>query len=455
MRTSRRRPRSPVASLGIWLAYVAYQIPDAEGFVARNEPFSVRPGIPLSPLTARHASQSSAAPQQTALRVFSKNSARWDSLVQRLREHYNTYGDSLITKDHPDKELYQWTLSLRRNYRHQALGGSKESSIATVSQNVTPKRPRLGQEKLRALTELEFPWDVQALLWERRYEELCAFHAVNGHCKVPPSVPHLGVWVRNQRREYRRLELDQDSTLTQQRLDRLYALGFEWCTSHSTKWESRYQELETFYREHGHSNVPEDYQGNVSLGQWCMNQRTAYRRYANGEPTALTAERIELLETLEFRWHLRLHQWKCMLERLKLYHDAHGHVAIPTSDDTNQDLRVWLILQRYHYNRRKEGCESPMTESKIRALESAIPNFVWKGRNNKAPSKKDWSKLFDAMRDRGIKPGMRPKQHWFEGVNPLSIEVKSLWTEQELLELWNAEDDEDEEEVEYGPVWKG
>ena len=59
------------------------------------------------------------------------------------------------------------------------------------------------------------------------------------------------------------------------------------------------------------------------------------------------------------------------------------------------------------------------------------------------------------MRDKGFQPGMRPKQHWFEGTNPFSMHVKSTYTEQDLLELWNQDadddyDDDDDDEEDGG-----
>ena len=39
----------------------------------------------------------------------------------------------------------------------------------------------------------------------------------------------------------------------------------------------------------------------------------------------------------------------------------------------------------------------------------------------------------------------RQKEHWFEGINPFTIEVKDKWTEQDLLELWNQPDGEDDD----------
>jgi hypothetical protein len=204
--------------------------------------------------------------------------------------------------------------------------------------------------------------------------------------------------------------------------------------------------LSQYYEQHGHSNVPEDYVDNAQLGQWSMNQRTAYKRYAQGEPTALTADRIQLLEEIDFRWNLREHQWYSMQERLKQYYQENESVAIKSVDTANTDLRGWLILQRYHYHRRKKGLPSPLTNQRIEALENAIPNFAWKAFPGSGPSSEDWSSLFDAMRDKGIQPGTRPKQHWFEGVNPQKIDVKNMYTDKDLLELWNEDDEDDDDD---------
>ena len=264
--------------------------------------------------------------------------------------------------------------------------------------------------------------------------------------------------MRNQRREYRKLDLgdSQQSTLTTERREALEAIGFEWYKSRPVAWEKRYEELKAYSSVHGNSDVPEDYDLNFSLGQWCMNQRTAYRQYCLGGPTAMNSERIRKLEALNFCWSYRDHKWHTMLERLKDYNEQHGHISIPTDDEENQDLRRWVILQRFFYNKRRKIIEkggdgefsTPLTEKRIDAIEKAVPTFTW--RRTSGPRKEDWAKLFDAMREKGIAPGARPKQHWFEGTSLQSIDVKSEYSEQELMELWNMQDnDEDDDDEEY------
>jgi hypothetical protein len=394
---------------------------------------------------------------------------KFDDMMERLQDFYRLHGHSLVTPEDGDPALYKWTVSLRANYRHQVIGTTSRSIRMTVldhpattnddtnnNNNTTwTVRPRLSTEKMRKLQQLDFPWNVQSAVWQRRYEQLEQYREKHGHCRVPANnleYPGLGVWVRNQRREYRKLQLKKSgqlrlssSTLTPDRLDALQDIGFEWHKSRPQAWEKRYLELEAFRETFGHANVPEDYHENFALGQWCMNQRSAYKLYTYGDAstTALTAERIRKLETLDFRWNYRQHEWYCMLERIKQYYEQYGHLTISTSDESNQDLRLWLILQRHHYHKRRRRefeTTTPLTDRRREALEEAIPNFSWKGRDSTGPNKEDWGNLFQAMREKGIAPGARPKQHWFEGINPFSTDVKDRWTDNELLDLWNQQD---------------
>jgi Helicase associated domain len=471
------------------------------------------------------------------------------------------------------KELLLWTRSVRSNYRHQVLelrrrkqqqqqqlvagaGGEGEgegrrrvdktlhgtledreyllgggatpaasvlvagddpaaAGAAATPSFTTRPRPRLSRERLRQLLELDFVWDAQQHAWEAKYEQLVRFKERYGHCRVPNNsveYPRLGVWVRNQRREHKKLMMleqqqhrslvpdewspaadtesgaPNSSTLTPERLRRLEALGFDWYKSHDDTWNDKYRQLQQYVQEFGHARVRQDDPEHLALGQWCMNQRVAYRKRMKrrsqepeeegsgngGDGDELTLTRIQRLERVGFSWHVRDDAWQTMKQRLVDYYDAHGHVDIPTAppapnqaepthtgsrsvDDRKLELlRTWLNRQRHEYKRLKEGLPSPMTTERIHALERSIPNFSWQVRGLKSgPSTEDWAKLFDAMRAKGLKPGMRPKSHWFEGAHPFRLSgqaalaaTKDVWTEQDLLALWNQESEQGEEEEE-------
>lgn len=414
----------------------------------------------LTSSTQRAYASVSAKPRRQHVR-------KWDRMTADLAAFRQAHGHTMVSAANVRENeqwaaLYRWTLSVRQNYSHQILDYRPRRS-RTSGSGATP-RHQLPPEKLAQLQALEFCWDIQAVQWDRRYSELVAFYREHGHSSVPANYPKgLGIFVRNCRREYRRLEQGEPSTLTVDRLNRLFAVNFKWNRSREEAWEHRYQQLKDYYQEHGHSNVPMHYPDNMALGMWCTNQRTFYSRLRRGETTSLTGDRMQLLEDVSFVWNSHQRQFDSMLNRLATYYQEHGHVKIPTYDANNRDLRLWTTLQRYYYHRRQrperianavgDRTSVPLTDERIEAIESAIPDFAWRARGslNGGPSSKDWGLLFDEMRKKGLQPGMPAKQHWFDGVNPFTDDVKKTWTEDDLLALWN-EDGDDGEDI--GEDWE-
>lgn len=355
---------------------------------------------------------------------------RWDVMFPKLKAFQEGHGHTRVLKS-DDTELYHWTRNLIRNYGPQLL-------------NETDAPQKLSKQKVELLHSIGFSWETRSSIWGRRYQELRAFQKEHGHCHVPTrQYPQLGVFVQNQRQQYRRYLAGNSTTLTQERIKLLQLINFRWAQSQEMLWQERRNDLKDYWERNGHSNVPQDYANNLQLGQWCMNQRTKHRNKEVGITPDLSEERIRELEKLNFHWNYRDYQWKLMLMRLREYQEENGNLDIETTDSENSDLRQWLNEQRHYY---KTEQKSRITPERIEALEG-IEGFSWRKRRQ-GLSKDDWSQLFVAIKDKGIAPGGKTKQHWFDGVNPFEKEVKTEWTEDELLALWNEENDEDEKEDE-------
>ena len=110
--------------------------------------------------------------------------------------------------------------------------------------------------------------------WEQRFADLMAFKAAHGHCDVPSSYeddPSLAVWVFNCRRQRKQGILAAD------RIERLDAAGFTWAVRTAPfvarDWDALVAQLEAFYREHGHSNVPHAWLQNPELAEWLHGVR--------------------------------------------------------------------------------------------------------------------------------------------------------------------------------------
>jgi hypothetical protein len=424
----RRRHMTTALIVCLWLASGS-----VEGFSAK-----------LSASGSRQTATVSEQPQIPRPKI-DRHWRRWNLMTQKLSNFYQTHGHSFVTTENCDNDLkfFRWTVSIRKNYRYQLRSNETRDDEIIIN----PKdRPFLPPSKIHQLQTLHFVWDAQSHLWDMKYRLLCDFHAEHGHCRVPATHPHsLGGWVRNQRREYNKLLHSRPSTLTQTRLERLEALGFVWFKSRKEAWDEQYSALVNFYNLHGHSNVPQQH---AILGDWCMNQRTYYRR----EDAWLTPERIALLEKLDFSWTYWNDFWYKMCARLHEFAVENGHIRISGRDKLNKDLRAWLNTQRFlfykmdrdqrEYRKTKKRLPpmSRLTRARIEALQ-AIPNFTWSAGKGKGPTRKDWGRLLNAMRDIGITPDSPRKTHWFEGINPLTNKVKTRWTDNELLQLWNQGDD--------------
>jgi len=115
-------------------------------------------------------------------------------------------------------------------------------------------------------------------IWEQRYEELVHFQQGHGHCRVSTESGVLGKWVMHLREKYKRFlkEKRYRGQLTQERIDRLEALGFEWSLRPpNTPWEERFEQLKQFHQHHGHTRVKRSH--GESFGEWVQKQRKLYR----------------------------------------------------------------------------------------------------------------------------------------------------------------------------------
>ena len=159
------------------------------------------------------------------------------------------------------------------------------------------KNGKLSQERLDLLESIGFSWEPIDEAWMTHFDELVDFKNENGHCSVPKVQGPLGVWVTNQRQSIKK------GKLSQERIDLLESIGFEWVLRERTvtklpwkldeQWKTKYTELVQYLVEHGTCNVPKNY---GSLGPWVSNQRTSFK---NG---SMLQFRTEYLDSIGFVW---------------------------------------------------------------------------------------------------------------------------------------------------------
>jgi hypothetical protein len=93
------------------------------------------------------------------------------------------------------------------------------------------KRSTVSDERVAALEDIGFVWDSHKVVWDERLNELLEYKRAKGNCNVPSRYSEnrqLAVWVKRQRRQYKFYCSSKPSSMTQGRIARLEAIGFEW-----------------------------------------------------------------------------------------------------------------------------------------------------------------------------------------------------------------------------------
>ena len=213
------------------------------------------------------------------------------------------------------------------------------------------------------------------------FTELGVFKKRYGHCNVPvkyTTKPQLGIWVVNQRFNYRSGRLSTD------RIGKLEAVGFEW-DLRETNWQRLFQELKAFKKREGSCDVPQKWSGNYELGTWVTGLRQSYRQ------NKLPQEKIRKLETIGFAWDGRESLWQRFYEALLAYKKSEGHCNVPRRYPKNPQLAAWVSIQRVFYSKGK------LAKERIQKLEAA--GLQWNRRES------EWQHSYEGLLEFNRKHG--------------------------------------------------
>lgn len=228
------------------------------------------------------------------------------------------------------------------------------------------KQADVSSEKKSRLNELDFVWEPFSEKWELGFKQLEKYKTAFGHCLVPGTYKvaedafALGAWVNAQR--------TKRDGLTEQKRDRLDALGFVWDVP-SDKWNEGFSRLELFKKENGHCRVlvTEKCADGYPLGQWVRGQRTTQTR--------MPFNRRARLDALGFSWDPLSEQWDEGFRHFADYVRTNNRAFVPYSFVTTDGykLGLWVANQRSSVNE-----VSVERKAKLSAL-----GFVWDARESK------------------------------------------------------------------------
>ena len=238
----------------------------------------------------------------------------------------------------------------------------------------------MSDDRIRKLESIGFRWiNINALsdLWHRRFQGLKKCKETHGNCDVPRKHEHLGLWVMNQRQKYRLSKEGKSSGLADDRIRKLESIGFRWIGINalsteklSDLWHRSFQGLKKYKETHGNCNVPRRHD---HLGIWVMSQRRNHRLLKEGKSSPMSDDRISKLESIGFQWSFKCNElWDEHFQELEKYMETHGNCDVSSRHGS---FGIWVFTQRQKYRLLKEGKSSPMSDDRIRKLESI--GFQW------------------------------------------------------------------------------
>jgi hypothetical protein len=144
----------------------------------------------------------------------------WDTRRKELAKYkQQNNGSTNVPQQFPSNiPLGIWVKTQRQQYK--LLQENENSQMTT--------------ERIESLNELDFEWSSRkdnSTLWEQRLQELATYKQVNGHTNVLfrcTSNKPLGNWVGKQRSQYKLFREGKKSQMTEERIESLNELDFEW-----------------------------------------------------------------------------------------------------------------------------------------------------------------------------------------------------------------------------------
>ena len=274
-------------------------------------------------------------PMQQTYRLYGKlrreMEARWEVLCQAAA----------------DAAAKEGTLELPRSYTiHSGVPVGKWLELQRQVQ--AGQRPgRLTAEQAAKLEKLGIRWNHRLeAAWEKGFASAQKYRTEHGDLLVPVRYRDkndfaLGEWIVYNRQRY------LGGNLTQNRIERLEAIGMVWSTSNDL-WEQNYAAATQYYLEHGNLEVPIKYEtpSGFGLGVWLGAQRAAHKA---GE---LPQEQVERLDALGMDWTNRNdRKWMSLYDVAAAYYHEYGNLNVPSEYVTPDGVLLgkWVARQRYAY----------------------------------------------------------------------------------------------------------
>ena len=236
---------------------------------------------------------------------------KWDENYEALKIYQTKHGDinkiNSFYKDRPN--LCHWVCRQRDAKWKDKLTAEQQQKLTDMGMDWSgPRTYKYSQDEV----------------WHAHFCLLKDFQAKHGHCGVPdqfPDDPALLDWIHRQHVN------KVKNRMSQQRIDLLQSIGFVFNanfeineeeenanadadykmppTNSATKsnrvsWKQHFESLKFYKETHGDFDVPLEF--DAKLAEWTRQQRRAFKRGLTSRGKAISAEKIEMLNSIDFNW---------------------------------------------------------------------------------------------------------------------------------------------------------
>lgn len=178
----------------------------------------------------------------------------------------------------------------------------------------------------------------------------------------------LGRWIERQRAMYNGV---LSSTLGEERIAALEAVGMVWKLEYRNQWACWMEQVQIYKEEHGDLCVPKNYEvGIFRLGNWIAEQR---KKYSKG---LLTKAQVKDLENFGMSWSEgERRSWEDWYRDAVHYYDTFGNLLVPVAYETSEGKKLgsWIAIQREKYVRTNK--RMPLSSEHIALLNQL--DMVW------------------------------------------------------------------------------
>jgi hypothetical protein len=314
--------------------------------------------------------------------------SKFDARFGELMSFKKIHGHCLVPASYAaNQKLSNWVQTQKRQYK--LMKGGRKSQMTYVSSYLVSLLCCLvsfvsltslcflffdREEKCEMLRDAGFEFEVSKerksevmkkmdRSWDELFAELKLYKEKYGQINniKQRKKKALREWCDEQRVQHARMKWGKDSTSTEEQIQKLTNLGFEWTAADtpSKGWDDYFGDLLAYFLKNQTFDVSKE--EDEELQQWAETQQAEYKKYVDGVPSLLTKSRIKKLDDVSFPWFPEdsddsgaksnpdtskvppKNSWEEMFGQLLTFKINNKHFGVPKS---MRELRKWTCQQR-------------------------------------------------------------------------------------------------------------